>query len=107
MTSTDARARLNQKLDQLPPGVLATVIEFVDFLSHRYKQSPSATLGINARKVDSSDFQNASLTIQSESIDVRPPVSDDSLLDITDTWEGDDFEECLEMVYNSRSQIKA
>ncbi|MET0030759.1 MAG: hypothetical protein ABWU14_04625 [Limnospira maxima] len=37
--------------------------------------------------------------------DFRPP-SGNSLLSHTETWEGDDFEECLENVCETRSQIQ-
>jgi len=39
-----------------------------------------------------------------DSADFRPP-SGCSLLSHTETWEGSDFEDCLETVYETRSQL--
>lgn len=95
MTATNQRAQLSQKLDQLPPEILAVVIEFVDFLLRRYEKPLSPPLK-DSPNTNLSDLRSGSLAIQSEDADIRPPIDDHSLLDITETWEGSDFEECLQ-----------
>jgi hypothetical protein len=49
------------------------------------------------------------LAEESKSEQVQPPfrpASGKSLLRHAGTWAGDDFEECLQLVYDTRSQIK-
>lgn len=46
---------------------------------------------------------------QSSSTQTPTPLSHstaESLLKYAQTWEGDDFEECLQLVYDSRGQIE-
>lgn len=46
---------------------------------------------------------------QSSSTQTPTPLSHstaESLLKYAETWEGDDFEECLQLVYDSRGQIE-
>ena len=46
---------------------------------------------------------------QSSSTQTPTPLSHstaESLLKYAETWEGDDFEECLQLIYDSRGQIE-
>lgn len=84
MTPTQLRQTINQYLDQLSGERLRLVADFVNFLAQQERQARSA-------------FNDS---------DVRPPA-DSALLSNTVTWAGNDFEECLETVYETRSQIQA
>lgn len=85
MNSIQLRQAINQSLDQLSGDRLRLVADFLNFLVHTEHQEQTET-------ADTSDF--------------RPP-SGGSLLSHTETWEGSDFEECLETVYETRSQLQA
>jgi hypothetical protein len=109
MTVSDARAQLNQKLDQLPPGILKVVTEFVDFLLYRHKQSSSLAEDLKPNlETDSSIYGSNALAKRAKGIkdgNIRPAKG--NILDNKGGWKGDDFEECLQSVYDTRSQIKA
>ena len=85
MNNIQLRQTINHYLDQLSGDRLRLVADFLNFLVHtEHKAQSQAT----------------------ESADFRPP-SGGSLLSHTETWEGSDFEDCLETVYETRSQIQA
>ena len=85
MNTSPLRHTINYYLDQLSADRLHLVADFLNFLVHTEPQAlPQAT----------------------ENTDFRPP-SGSSLLSHIEIWEGDDFEECLENVYETRSQIQA
>jgi hypothetical protein len=80
MNSSQLRQTINHYLDQLSGDRLCLVADFLNVLVHTEpKNQIQATEG--------NDF--------------RPP-SGGSLLSHTETWEGSDFEECLETVYATR-----
>lgn len=107
MTLSNARTQLNQKLDQLPPGILKVVTEFVDFLLYRHSQASESSKNIVLEK-DSSTETHKEFKDRSQQIDDKNiRRAQGSLLDNTETWVGDDFEECLQSVYDTRSQIRA
>ena len=81
MNAIQLRQTINQCLDQLSGERLRLVADFIIFLVHQ------------ERKEQTSDD------------DFRPAAS--NLLENTDTWAGDDFEDCLQTVYETRSQIQA
>jgi len=85
MNSIQLRQTINHYLDQLSSDRLRLVADFLKFLVHTEQADHTET-------TDASDF--------------RPP-SGGSLLSHTETWEGSDFEECLETVYETRSQLQA
>lgn len=105
MTENNTRNQLNQKLDQLPPGILQTVVDFVDFLLHRHFQKPVSE---SESRMESKPIRSSSNGLSNSKVDdnIRPPKGN-QLLELESGWEGDDFEECLQSVYNTRSQIKA
>ena len=85
METIQIRQTINHYLNQLSSDRLRLVADFLSFLVHtEHEEQTEAS--------DTSDF--------------RPP-SGGSLLSHTETWEGSDFEECLETVYQTRSPIKA
>ncbi|MBD2183208.1 hypothetical protein H6S82_08780 [Planktothrix sp. FACHB-1355] len=79
---TSIRERLIKEIEQTPDPILAISLEFLLFLKSRSPQS-SAT-------------------------EQQPPSTGASILKTLERigkWEGDDLEECLELVHNSRSRI--
>lgn len=85
MNTSQLRHTINHYLDQLSADRLRLVADFLNFLVHTEPQAQFPATG---------------------NTDFRPP-SENSLLSHTETWEGDDFEDCLDAVYETRSQIQA
>lgn len=85
MDNTQLRQTIQQQLEQLSGERLHLVVDFLNFLIQTdHLAQPPAT--------DASDF--------------RPPAGG-SLLSHTETWEGSDFEACLEAAMETRSQLQA
>jgi len=79
---TSIREQIIQEIEQTPDPILAIALEFLLFLKSRTPHS--------------------SLTKQ------QPPSTGASILKTLERigkWEGDDLEECLELVHSSRSRI--
>jgi hypothetical protein len=85
MNSTQLRQTINHYLDRLSSDRLRLVADFLNFLVHTEHQEQA---------------------LAPKTPDFRPPTGG-SLLSHTETWAGDDFEECLETVYETRSQLQA
>ncbi|NEP19662.1 MAG: hypothetical protein F6J97_22690 [Leptolyngbya sp. SIO4C1] len=85
MNTLQLRQTINRYLDQLSSDRLRLVADFISFLVQKEHQEHPQSIDTT------SDFRPAG----------------DSLLSHTETWEGDDFEECLQTVYETRSQIQA
>ena len=83
MNTLQLRQTINQYLDQLPSDHLRLVADFISFLVQKEQQTPPTE--------PFSDF--------------RPPTSG-TLLSHSETWAGDDFEDCLQTVYETRSRLQ-
>lgn len=90
MNNGQLRYTINRYLDQLSGDRLRLVADFLNFLVH--------TEHVHTEHKDQPQV--------AESADFRPS-SGGSLLSHTETWEGPDFEDCLETVYETRSHIEA
>ncbi|MCM1982072.1 hypothetical protein [Lyngbya confervoides] len=87
MNTTQLRQIIDHYLDQLSSDRLRLVVDFISFLVQKeHREQP------NTNDEDTNDY--------------RPP-NRGSLLRHTMTWQGDDFEDCLQTVYETRSQIQA
>lgn len=104
MSPTELRQKLHQQIDQLPLEWLGLVAEFVAFLWFRQSnQSESPVLA------EFRDDSSVGLSVHPSG--VQPPSHDRGeqastgadLLRFVGTWQGDDFEECLQEVYAQRS----
>ena len=84
------RQEINHQLDQLSGDRLRLVADFIGYLAQKeeHERSTSST----------ADTQPPT--------NYRPP-SGKSLLSYTETWAGDDFEECLQIVQETRSQLQS
>ena len=85
MNTLQLRQTINQALDQLSSDRLRLVADFITFLVQKQQQEQSQS-------------------IEPASSEVQRPARH-SLLSHTETWEGDDFEDCLQTVYETRSHI--
>ena len=76
-TEASVREKLHQEIEQLPDEILAIALEFLLFLKSRYSNS---------------------------SMEKQTPSTATSILKTLERigkWEGDDFDECLELVHAS------
>jgi hypothetical protein len=85
MTDSDTRRKVLQEVAQLPSEQLALVANFIEFLQFR-RSGTLATQGVPS--------------FNDQPIMTGSTVAD--LLQFAGTWQGDDFEECLQSVYDSR-----
>jgi len=81
-TETSIREQIIQEIEQTPDPILAIALEFLLFLKSR---SPHSSFSVQ-----------------------KPPSTGASILKTLERigkWEGDDLEECLDLIYKSRSRI--
>ncbi|KYC35445.1 hypothetical protein WA1_06355 [Scytonema hofmannii PCC 7110] len=81
------RERLLTAIDNTPEPILEEVLSYLEYLKTKHNGSPN---------------KPASTSQESEPI-LRGSKAK-HLLKFAGTWQGDDFEECLQLVYNTRSQ---
>lgn len=85
MNSISIRKKIERKLDQLSPEKLALVSDFID-------------------SIDSASFINLSLAHKLSPIKRGKTTQD--LLKFAATWQGDDLEDCLDFVRETRSKTQ-
>ncbi len=73
------RDQLRQEIEQTPDEMLAMVLEFLLFVKSRHT--------------------HPSLEVE------KPPSTAASLLNYVGTWHGDDLEECLQLVHDTRGRF--
>jgi hypothetical protein len=81
MNNLDLQQQITQELLTINDDNLKIIAEFVQFIKH--KQEKDLSKPINYR-----------------------PASGRSILDEAITWEGDDLEDCLKLMYETRGKIK-
>jgi hypothetical protein len=74
--------QLRQEIESLPDALVAVTLDFIQFIKNKHQRELS--------------------TIPTE-LSYRP-ASGRSLLEHAGTWQGDDFEDCLHLVYETRSK---
>ncbi|NEP58912.1 MAG: DUF2281 domain-containing protein [Symploca sp. SIO2G7] len=80
-TESSIREQLKQEIEQTPDKILEIVLDFILFLKSRHSHSSTTK---------------------------QPPSTAASILKTLEsigTWEGNDFDECLELVHQSRSKF--
>ena len=85
MTDSDTRQKVLHEVAQLEPDQLALVANFIEFLHFKRSEIPA--------------------TQATPSLDDQPILTGSTaadLLQFAGTWQGDDFEECLQSVYDNR-----
>ena len=88
MTTIEIRQSIHQQIDRLSSEQLALMIEFLEFLQFKSAKSPSSAI------------LSTSLELSGEPILTGSKIAD--LLQVAGTWHGNDFEECLQSVYEAR-----
>lgn len=104
MSPAELRQALHQQIDQLPLEWLGLVAEFLAFL--RFRQSSRSGFPAVMEFWDESAVQTSVTTAgeQFSAPDRGEQASTGAdLLRFAGTWQGDDFEECLQEVYAQRS----
>lgn len=90
MLQTEIRQKLHQQIDQLPSDLLLFVADFLDFLKFR--------------SANETELSPASPTLEAEAGEpVLTGSTGADLMQFVGTWQGDDFEDCLQAVYKNRS----
>lgn len=92
---------LMQEVENLPPELLTEALNLIrSFKVDHTKKEQQSKLEESILLSDSTQTSN-----DQEKITYRP-ASGRSILRHAGTWQGDDYEECLQSVYNSRGQAK-
>ncbi|MDT9191531.1 MAG: hypothetical protein P5702_01485 [Limnospira sp. PMC 1291.21] len=86
--------QFHQEIEQTPDEILAIALEFLLFMRSRASDSSTAKT-----------TKDASETSNKLSQLPYRQASGKSLVDYQGEWVGDDFEECLRLVLDSRSQV--
>lgn len=84
------KERLLAAIETTPEALLEQTLDYLEYLK---------------TKQNISDFKPANTTIQDSEPILRGSKAKD-LLQFAGTWQGDDFEECLQLVYDTRSQAE-
>ncbi len=80
MNNLELQQKINKELSKISPDNLKIIAEFVQFIKD--KQEVNLSQPTNYR-----------------------PASGRSILRHGDTWKGDDLEECLEIMYETRGKV--
>lgn len=92
---------LIQEIETLPPELLTEALDLIRSIKVNYTN----------KKLETGKLEPIPLSDSTETSNVQEqltyrPASGRSILRHAGTWEGDDFEECLQAVYATRGQAK-
>lgn len=90
MTPADIRQQLHRQIDQIPSDLLIVAAEFLAFLKSRSADDTSPIASFSVAEAASGE-------------PVLTGSTGADLLQFAGTWQGDDLEDCLEVVYETRS----
>ena len=98
------KKRLFQEIESSPDSLLEETLDFLRFLKTKQEADKK---DIPALQVKSKDTQiiPESQSVNNSQLPYRP-ASGRSILRHAGTWEGDDFQECLQSVYATRGKAK-
>ncbi|BAZ17597.1 hypothetical protein NIES4071_94770 [Calothrix sp. NIES-4071] len=91
---------LMQEVENLPPELLTQALDLI-----RSVKVDTAKRELNSKPAESTQSNDSTQASNDEKITYRP-ASGRSILRHAGTWQGDDYEECLQSVYNSRGRAK-
>jgi hypothetical protein len=94
---------LLREIESSPDVVLAKTLDFLRFLKIE-SQTEGVSLDRSTEKHDTS-LSSTKPEVQEATPILRGSKTED-LLKFAGTWQGDDFEECLQLVYETRSQAE-
>ncbi|MBD2775020.1 hypothetical protein [Iningainema tapete] len=110
---------LLQEIESAPESLIAETLDFLQFLKTKFqKQSETHTASTDRQinlESDSPSKSNSTTPVESPQ-EIKFPTKEETpiirgstagdLLKFAGTWLGDDFEECLQLVYDTRSKTK-
>ena len=83
MNSVELRQKIEKNLSEMSPDSLKIIAEFVEFIKNKQEKTKPASEAITYK-----------------------PASGRSILRHARTWVGDDLEDCLQLVYETRGKAK-
>ncbi|MEH2240947.1 DUF2281 domain-containing protein [Nostoc sp.] len=92
---------LIQEIETLPPELLTEALDLIRSIKVNYTNKKLETGKLEPIPLSDSTESSS----EQEQLTYRP-ASGRSILRHAGTWEGDDFEECLQAVYATRGQAK-
>ena len=92
---------LLQEIESSSDVLLAQTLDFLRFLKTK-PRTEEISLDLSTAKNDDTFNQKTKPEIQEATPILRGSKAED-LLKFAGTWQGDDFEECLQLVYETRS----
>lgn len=92
---------LLQEIELSSDVLLAQTLDFLRFLKTK-PTTEETSVGLSMEKNDHTSNHQTKPEIQEATPILRGSKAED-LLKFAGTWQGDDFEECLELVYQTRS----
>ncbi|MCC5601398.1 hypothetical protein [Nostoc favosum] len=92
---------LLQEIESSSDVLLAQTLDFLRFLKTK-PVTEEISLDLSTEKNDDTSSHQTKPEIQEATPIIRGSKAED-LLKIAETWQGDDFEECLQLVYETRS----
>jgi hypothetical protein len=102
------KQQLIQELESTSESLLAETLDFLRFLKTKQHKSQVETTSPlfeeSSASIDSHDSQEESSSEPSQV--PYSPASGRSILRHAGTWSGDDYQECLQLVYTSRGKAK-
>ncbi|BAY17909.1 hypothetical protein NIES21_37510 [Anabaenopsis circularis NIES-21] len=84
------KAQLLAAIETAPESVLEQTLDYLEYLKAREQKSQNSSLEVS----------------QKEGEPILHGSKAKDLLKFAQTWQGDDFEECLQLVYDTRSQTE-
>ncbi|WP_375498367.1 DUF2281 domain-containing protein [uncultured Nostoc sp.] len=94
---------LIQEIENLPPELLTEVLDLIRSIKVNYTKKELEPGKLET--ISLSDYRETSSDKDKEQLTYRP-ASGRSILRHAGTWEGNDFEECLQAVYGTRGKAK-
>ncbi|MBD2495067.1 hypothetical protein [Nostoc sp. FACHB-280] len=87
---TSIKAQLLAAIETAPESILEQTLNYLEYLKTKEQKSQNQSLEV----------------LQKEGEPILRGSKAKDLLKFAQTWQGDDFEECLQFVYDTRSQTE-
>lgn len=107
----DIKEQLLQEIESSTEVILAETLDFLRFIKTktRSEEAPLDSSPKDNRTDESSHSPSQEITTKPETKEATPIFKGskaEDLLQFAGTWQGNDFEECLQLVYETRSQAE-
>jgi hypothetical protein len=113
MTPIELRQKLHHQLDQLPQADLSLVDHFLASLEFRLESvGTESTIDASIRSITDAptEFHDFLANLKHQPLRRAAPIrlqaTGQDLLQVAGTWQGDDMEECRQILQASRSQAE-